>query len=119
PYAHTRSTTYDPYSFTSCSGSGRDLPSFPTRRSSDLRAEPPPVQPRRLAVRRLPCGRRGAFLRTPFVQRHYCSADAWREPTRWRSEEHTSELQSREKLVCRLLLVKKKSKHNVLKQVDA
>src|SRR5690606_41225286 len=26
---------------------------------------------------------------------------------RWRSEEHTSELQSREKLVCRLLLEKK------------
>src|SRR5690606_41537985 len=33
---------------------------------------------------------------------------------RWRSEEHTSELQSRENLVCRLLLEKKKHKqrHN-------
>src|SRR3712207_7392850 len=30
---------------------------------------------------------------------------------RWRSEEHTSELQSRQYLVCRLLLEKKK-KHN-------
>src|SRR5690606_40383388 len=30
---------------------------------------------------------------------------------RWRSEEHTSELQSRENLVCRLLLEKKK-RHN-------
>src|SRR5215475_14972915 len=29
-------------------------------------------------------------------------------PTGWRSEEHTSELQPREKLVCRLLLEKKK-----------
>src|SRR5690349_22811274 len=29
-------------------------------------------------------------------------------PTRWRSEEHTSELQSRRDLVCRLLLEKKK-----------
>src|SRR5690606_39960739 len=29
--------------------------------------------------------------------------------SRWRSEEHTSELQSRENLVCRLLLEKKKS----------
>src|SRR5690606_41633458 len=29
-----------------------------------------------------------------------------------RSEEHTSELQSRENLVCRLLLEKKKTKHN-------
>src|SRR5690606_41641223 len=28
-------------------------------------------------------------------------------PPRWRSEEHTSELQSRENLVCRLLLEKK------------
>src|SRR5690606_28770409 len=31
-----------------------------------------------------------------------------------RSEEHTSELQSRENLVCRLLLEKKKNKHNQL-----
>src|SRR5205809_3197490 len=30
---------------------------------------------------------------------------------RWRSEEHTSELQSRLHLVCRLLLEKKKKKH--------
>src|SRR3712207_8604376 len=29
--------------------------------------------------------------------------------TRWRSEEHTSELQSRQYLVCRLLLEKKKN----------
>src|SRR5690606_20725915 len=32
--------------------------------------------------------------------------------TRERSEEHTSELQSRENLVCRLLLEKKKDKHS-------
>src|SRR5690606_41380715 len=35
----------------------------------------------------------------------------WSRPARWRSsrsEEHTSELQSRENLVCRLLLEKKK-----------
>src|SRR3712207_9206178 len=30
-----------------------------------------------------------------------------------RSEEHTSELQSRQYLVCRLLLEKKKSRHNI------
>src|SRR3712207_8395270 len=30
----------------------------------------------------------------------------------WRSEEHTSELQSRQYLVCRLLLEKKKNKYN-------
>src|SRR5690606_41959631 len=33
-----------------------------------------------------------------------------------RSEEHTSELQSRENLVCRLLLEKKKKKNNTTKQ---
>src|SRR2546421_8160512 len=32
--------------------------------------------------------------------------------TAWRSEEHTSELQSRSDLVCRLLLEKKKKKKN-------
>src|SRR5947209_19491283 len=31
-------------------------------------------------------------------------------PPRWRSEEHTSELQSRQYLVCRLLLEKKKKR---------
>src|SRR2546427_5555959 len=31
---------------------------------------------------------------------------------RWRSEEHTSELQSQSNLVCRLLLEKKKKIHN-------
>src|SRR5436309_8820256 len=34
----------------------------------------------------------------------------------WRSEEHTSELQSRENLVCRLLLEKKKKKKNLILQ---
>src|SRR5690349_21910205 len=33
----------------------------------------------------------------------------WRYPLRCRSEEHTSELQSRRDLVCRLLLEKKKT----------
>src|SRR5688572_32514885 len=34
----------------------------------------------------------------------------------WRSEEHTSELQSQSNLVCRLLLEKKKKKkHNIIK----
>src|SRR2546427_5436396 len=32
-------------------------------------------------------------------------------PAPWRSEEHTSELQSQSNLVCRLLLEKKKNKH--------
>src|SRR3712207_8692395 len=33
--------------------------------------------------------------------------------TTWRSEEHTSELQSRQYLVCRLLLEKKKKRPNI------
>src|SRR5439155_24777120 len=37
------------------------------------------------------------------------------EPTIWRSEEHTSELQSRGHLVCRLLLEKKKN--NTIKDI--
>src|SRR5439155_26753727 len=65
---------------------------FPTRRSSDLfPCSPVPLlsrmQPRRsMSSRRLPC-----FCIVPL-----------------RSEEHTSELQSRGHLVCRLLLEKKK-----------
>src|SRR3712207_7925978 len=38
--------------------------------------------------------------------------------TRARSEEHTSELQSRQYLVCRLLLVKKK-KQNLFQELDS
>src|SRR5690349_22117447 len=54
----------------------------------------------------------GAYLCTI---RSSSSKFAASEPTgmrtlRWRSEEHTSELQSRRDLVCRLLLEKKKKK---------
>src|SRR3712207_7886546 len=38
-----------------------------------------------------------------------------REMSRSRSEEHTSELQSRQYLVCRLLLEKKKYNHNAIR----
>src|SRR2546421_6311629 len=44
-------------------------------------------------------------------QRHYSAIPADIEHLR-RSEEHTSELQSRSDLVCRLLLEKKKKKKN-------
>src|SRR3712207_7697467 len=40
--------------------------------------------------------------------------DLERRTPRARSEEHTSELQSRQYLVCRLLLEKKKNPHNTL-----
>src|SRR5215471_20808977 len=39
-----------------------------------------------------------------------CATWPWRGPRPSRSEEHTSELQSRRDLVCRLLLEKKKKK---------
>src|SRR5436309_8080974 len=85
----------------------RHLHSFPTRRSSDLSpipdgvASPLPTRkarPRRAqrGSRRLPRARRPVLVRLS------------RAPILKRSEEHTSELQSREKLVCRLLLEKKK-----------
>src|SRR5437868_9458065 len=69
-----------------CYGDHRDLHSFPTRRSSDLWREPIP-----LVARRNPLASHQDRL------------------TSCRSEEHTSELQSRFDLVCRLLLEKKKN----------
>src|SRR5207249_9633772 len=77
-------------------GAHRDLHSFPTRRSSDLA-----VAPARRAE-----GDRADESRRPSV------AKADTHDRRWRSEEHTSELQSRFDLVCRLLLEKKKKKNN-------
>src|SRR5438046_5924914 len=44
---------------------------------------------------------------------HSCTVRAG--APRWRSEEHTSELQSLTNLVCRLLLEKKKTEHNQYK----
>src|SRR3712207_8912287 len=43
------------------------------------------------------------------AKRFFVHADVAEEFTRLRSEEHTSELQSRQYLVCRLLLEKKKT----------
>src|SRR5690349_24228840 len=91
-------------------GAHRDLHSFPTRRSSDLVA---------LRPGRRPC------LFAPFAFKTTAGgasalggvSDRPREGKRHmplyehvflRSEEHTSELQSRRDLVCRLLLEKKK-----------
>src|SRR5438105_11095677 len=49
---------------------------------------------------------------SPAVIRQMCDAIRHRGPDD-RSEEHTSELQSRVDLVCRLLLEKKKKKENI------
>src|SRR5438874_9542978 len=73
-----------------CHGAHLDLHSFPTRRSSDLIALAVEGG-QRLGVQRL-------FI--AIVRAEVESLD--------RSEEHTSELQSRRDVVCRLLLEKKK-----------
>src|SRR5699024_11885797 len=77
------------------------LPSFPTRRSSDL-----------VLGHVLDVTLRLLHPVIPFV-----TEELWRALTNkesitvapWRSEEHTSELQSRFDLVCRLLLEKKET----------
>src|SRR5699024_12764034 len=79
------------------------LHSFPTRRSSDL------LTSLQLAARLAATGRglrdlAAVMTRLPQVLVNVPGVD------KSRSEEHTSELQSRFDLVCRLLLEKKKSK---------
>src|SRR2546422_9230735 len=86
----------------------RALPSFPTRRSSDLRLLFASSRPNR-APPRLRYSRDDAALGyAPGATRPPTSRS--RRPSPYtRSEEHTSELQSRLHLVCRLLLEKKKT----------
>src|SRR5699024_12553818 len=94
-----------------------DLPSFPTRRSSDLGRSK--LECGRLTHRLLPPDRaagegvrlwheRSESTSAPPTPWSPCSKVA--NPPSSRSEEHTSELQSRFDLVCRLLLEKKKTK---------
>src|SRR5439155_25632881 len=95
---HTR-TPLPPASFSYTYTPPRDLHSFPTRRSSDLpprRHRPHRAQDHRRHLRRARRTRRRGVQRQGPVA--VCA----------RSEEHTSELQSRGHLVCRLLLEKKK-----------
>src|SRR5437868_14138029 len=88
----------------------RDLHSFPTRRSSDLARHFSQPGARRAARRRthhlcLASARAPSDHLALSLRAH--TADFLLECER--SEEHTSELQSRFDLVCRLLLEKKKS----------
>src|SRR5947209_14260561 len=98
--------------FFSSSGDHRDLHSFPTRRSSDLFS----CLMSRLLSLSSP-SRVSPSAAKPFSRRMFSMERAVpEEPTarsmeNIRSEEHTSELQSRQYLVCRLLLEKKKDKH--------
>src|SRR5206468_11830830 len=94
----------------------RDLHSFPTRRSSDLPRRRKrlgftqgarPLRPPEPGADRRAGGVRG----DPAQPGDERSAGRVERPqTVHRSEEHTSELQSRSDLVCRLLLEKKKKR---------
>src|SRR5206468_11789028 len=110
-YVHERHTSLDLFSvpllFFHSSAHPRDLHSFPTRRSSDLvtalrRTSPPSLRGGLFARRQA-----GAVRRLP---RQGLVALGHRIG-QGRSEEHTSELQSRSDLVCRLLLEKKNNKN--------
>src|SRR5690606_41398890 len=87
--------------------SPRHLHSFPTRRSSDLRRRAAGPIAGKPPTRRWQCGANrpiSALMPTATILPPLAPFAAVR------SEEHTSELQSRENLVCRLLLEKKKKK---------
>src|SRR5690606_39704082 len=97
----------------SCSRDHPDLHSFPTRRSSDLQMESAfdafSRHEERLRALSL---RPSAYVRRQIRFTPYPTEDVgWVIAQAGRSEEHTSELQSRENLVCRLLLEKKKHKN--------
>src|SRR5207249_11475791 len=93
-------------------GHHRDLHSFPTRRSSDL--EQPTFQPNPRAAReqaQWPAQLRPTIFQQARPRHDLLSVEIkGRKALKGRisrSEEHTSELQSRFDLVCRLLLEKK------------
>src|SRR5690606_41684197 len=105
--------------FSQCSANPAPLTSFPTRRSSDLRTAPA-TKPRQEEIGHgSPAS--GLPAEDPLCpddqEDHPCHGADRGQPhpegaparvgVRARSEEHTSELQSRENLVCRLLLEKK------------
>src|SRR5690606_41335447 len=75
-------------------------PSFPTRRSSDLVYHIATTMPRAI----LPTETVWLIMHRRWDIENSLFNDLKQN---WRSEEHTSELQSREQLVCRLLLEKK------------
>src|SRR2546429_1524506 len=84
---------------------------FPTRRSSDLI-----LRPLLKAWQQSHVGRDGEMRKESDLLNHVPNAapQLRRCDSVRRSEEHTSELQSRLHLVCRLLLEKKKPSHAVL-----
>src|SRR5690606_41812131 len=96
-----RSTLF-PYTTLFRSPAGRGAAGGARRPGRHRRRSAPP------GVHRLPPGAVRAGPHRPHP------APARRSDDGRRSEEHTSELQSRENLVCRLLLEKKKKKHKYI-----
>src|SRR5690606_42059680 len=102
--------------FCYCSGVHRARHSFPTRRSSDLSAsalltpslivDGAPSTASLASLRPRPVIARTALITATLLAPKLVSTTS---NSVFRSEEHTSELQSRENLVCRLLLEKKNS----------
>src|SRR5207253_10618074 len=96
-----------PIFFFHCAGDHPCLPSFPTRRSSDLLCRAMNCGPFTFQWACLVCNSRSMAS----ARRWFKRSITWlrvRTASVFRSEEHTSELQSRGHLVCRLLLEKKK-----------
>src|SRR5690606_39806839 len=99
----------------SCSADHRAAPRCPTRRSSDLREQRRGQSSTVVATGRvLPVANSGRERSQGVSSTRATARPVGRSigarRVEWpplRSEEHTSELQSREKLVCRLLLEKK------------
>src|SRR5690349_23270933 len=91
-------------------GPHRDLHSFPTRRSSDLPARAGEVARAYIAGRQL-LVRFTTALASVAVERVLDGLVMVGLMAVERSEEHTSELQSRRDLVCRLLLEKKNNRY--------
>src|SRR5690606_41807808 len=91
-------------------------PSFPTRRSSDLDDDGDQSLPQPFVLgsnccsggRDQRCGLVVELYDRLVVALAHSAQFGGPKPVGFRSEEHTSELQSRENLVCRLLLEKKK-----------
>src|SRR5207249_12337649 len=102
--------SFHPIFFFQSYGHHRYLHSFPTRRSSDLRSlHPGGSSPWSLAQSMRTVCSFSAMSRS-FRSSGALASDSVPVSAQYRSEEHTSELQSRFDLVCRLLLEKKKNK---------
>src|SRR5699024_12576988 len=96
--------------FFSCYHAHRDLHSFPTRRSSDLdETRTLTIDPADYALN----PDSGEYRIVKAFRYHDDMKVFWLT----RSEEHTSELQSRFDLVCRLLLEKKKKKQKHITKI--